>query len=144
MLFVQNALSLAVGIALVVISIMFGWIGNILFIQSSAKYNHDVEEMRKTILGATACISGTAMVSGSFFLVSFAISGNLVDMTDNMFMFGDNVLAIYYSFDVLFGYVALEIGVIVAIYYRVVSGWDRIYLLPLALPEIEAEMLKQL
>jgi hypothetical protein len=82
------------------------------------------------------------MVSGSFFLVSFAIRGSLVDMTDNMFMFGDNVLAIYYSCDVLFGYVALEIGVIVAIYFRVVSGWDRIYLLPLALPEIEAEMLK--
>lgn len=82
------------------------------------------------------------MVAGGFFLVSFAMRNTLVDMTDNMFMFGDPNLAIYYSCDAFFGYVALYTGVTVAIYYRVASGWDRIYLLPLALPEIEAEMLK--
>ena len=63
-------------------------------------------------------------------------------MTDNMFMFGDLVLPTFYSFYVLFGYLALAVGVVVACYYRVVSGWDRMYLLPLFLPEIEAEMLK--
>ena len=106
-LFVQNYISLAVGIVLVVISILYGYIGNTLFIQSSTKFNHDVEEMRKTILSATACISGTTMVAGGFFLVSFAMRNNLVEMTDNMFMFGDTVLAIYYSCYAFFGYIAL-------------------------------------
>jgi len=130
-----------VGIVIFMFSVFFGYLGNSLHAQSGPKYNHDVEEMRKTIICATVSISGLCMLSAGLFITYFAL-GNIDDMTDNMFMFGDLILPTFYSFYVLFGYLFLAVGVVVACYYRVVSGWDRMYLLPLFLPEIEAEMLK--
>jgi hypothetical protein len=61
-----------------------------------------------------------------------------------MINYGSATLGIYYIVTTFLAFILLPCAATFATFTRVVSGWDRIYLLPLSIPEIEQNMLRQL
>lgn len=65
-------------------------------------------------------------------------------MIDKMLKGNDNVFEMLFPLQLFAGFVVVQGGLSVGIYHRIVSGWDRINLLPLSMPVVEQDMLLQL
>jgi hypothetical protein len=74
-LFVQKITTLVLGVVLLGVGTFAAYIGYTIHEQSSAKYNHEVEQMRKQIVITTSIVSTSCTISAIFFFINYAERG---------------------------------------------------------------------
>lgn len=135
-----------IGVASVflVITACYSFIGYQIWDQSGKKYGHDVEDMRANIKKATLSVACTCICSVIFFYLQAILYDDTETMVSKALTGNDSIYEMLLPTQLFAGLTVVQGGLTLGIYHRIVSGWDRINLLPLSMPLVEQDMLVQL